>query len=163
MFLSNVEYRNSRVLGYKGPEELVKPSPEPEPEKPKKGRKPNYRWILVHILVTLLLLGGTVGLLKGFETLGALPKRQKYVLNTVIIGLSLYLGFNITVSEARKPEKIITLTLLLTRLHIRKLFVVSETASPVGRSAERENTRMYVPLKLASKCRGDKCLIFPPH
>lgn len=52
----------------------------------------------------MLLLGGTIGLLKGFVAKGALTRSQKYFFNTLVIVLTLYLALNITVSEPRKQE-----------------------------------------------------------
>ena len=101
--LPTVGYHNSRVFGDTVPEiESVDASPKLEAAEPE--RVPSYRSALFGILVTLLLLGGTVGLLKGFVAKGALTKRQKYFFNTVIIVLTLYLALNITVSDPGKRE-----------------------------------------------------------
>lgn len=95
----------SRLMcfGDKAPE-IESVDASPKPEAPIRERVPSYRSGLFGILVTLLLLGGTVGLLKGFEAKGALTRSQKYFFNTLIIVLTLYLALNITVSDPGKQE-----------------------------------------------------------
>ena len=50
------------------------------------------------MVVTLLLLGGTAGLVKGFQNMGALTKPEKYTYNTLFILLTVLLALNMTVS-----------------------------------------------------------------
>lgn len=63
-----------------------------------------YLWSLFRLVITVLLLGGAAGILKGFEAKDALTKREKYVFNTSIIMLTLLLGINLTVSHEKQER-----------------------------------------------------------
>ena len=67
-------------------------------QRAKQKRLQLYLWGLFRVLVTVLLIGGTVGLLKGFSKKEALGRTQKYTFNTIMILLTLLLGINMTVS-----------------------------------------------------------------
>ena len=70
----------------------------PDLRRAKQKRLYLYLRGLFRVLVTVLLLGGTVGLLKAFSDKGAMGKVDKYTFNTLIILLTLLLGVNVTVS-----------------------------------------------------------------
>ena len=70
----------------------------PDIQRAKQKRLQLYLWGLFRVIVTVLLLGGTVGLLKGFSGKQALDKTQKYTFNSIMILLTLLLGINMTVS-----------------------------------------------------------------
>ena len=70
----------------------------PDLRKAKEKRYFLYSRGLFRVIVTVLLLGVTVGVLKIFSGKGALGKSQKYTFNTIILALTLLLGINMTVS-----------------------------------------------------------------
>ena len=70
----------------------------PDLRRAKQKRLHLYLGSLFRVLVTVLLLGGTVGLLKAFSEKGALGKAQKSTFNTLMILLTVLLGINMTVS-----------------------------------------------------------------
>ncbi|KAF8454812.1 hypothetical protein BDZ91DRAFT_767854 [Kalaharituber pfeilii] len=71
-----------------------------EEKKQDSPRYPPYIPLTLRILISVALVLGILGLIKGYERKGALTRLQKYTFNTVNILLSTLLALNITVTYA---------------------------------------------------------------